>query len=218
MEHHNGGFHGAVPQVREEGRQVHRHHQTFIGNHRGGQGADVEVAIALHRLLRMATGKEQAAVKLLLGVAVGRHQHLPETGQGGSGQITETGVVGGHFPPAQHLHILRFQGRTDGGFLLFGLVGVRVGKDHPHAVVVRQANGLGFRHLAEERIGFLEQQTAAITGFSIGIDAAPVSHTCQCFDGRLQKLVAGVALHMGNQTKTTVVPEFSGLSEPSHQR
>ena len=218
MEHHNGGFHGTVTQVREERRQVHRHHQTLVGNHRGRQGADVEVAIALQRLLRMTTGKEQAAVKLLLGIAVSCHQHLPEAGQRGTGQITETGVVGGHFAPAQHLHVLRFQGRIDGGFLLFRLVGIRVGKDHPHAIVVRQTNGLSFRNLAEERIGFLEQQTAAITGFSIGINAAPVSHTCQCFDGRLQKLVAGAALHMGNQTKTTVVPEFSGLSEPPHQR
>ena len=218
VENDNRRFHGTVAQVREEHRQIHRHHQAFVRHHRGGQGADVEVAVVLDGFFRMATGKEQPTVQLLLGVAVCRHHHLPEPRQGRTSQITQAGRVGGHFAPAEHRNTLGLQGRIDSAFLLLGLIRVRVGKYHPHAVVIRQRNGLLFRDLAEERIGFLKQQTAAITGFSVGINAAPVCHARKCFNSSLQKLVAGLALHMGNQTKTTVVPEFSGLSEPPHQR
>ncbi len=217
VEDHDGGFHGLVAEIRIERRQVHRHHQAFIGDHRRGQGADVEVAVRFDALFRVPAGEEQTPVELVVGVALGGHQHLVETGQGLLGQIAQAGRVRGHFPPAQHVDALGFHLLLEHRFLGAGALGVRVGEDHPHGIGVGQVDTLLAGHLAEEGVGLFQQQTAAVTGFSIGINAAPVGHAGECFDRGLQELVAGLALHMGDQAETTVVPEFSGLIEPTHQ-
>ena len=65
----------------------------------------------------------------------------------------------------------------------------------------------GFRHF--------QQQATAIAGLAVGSDATTVRHAGQRFDSGLQQIVAGFALHMGNQAKATVVSKLVRMVEPT---
>ncbi|MNY41312.1 hypothetical protein D3C86_1761180 [compost metagenome] len=76
---------------------------------------------------------------------------------------------------------------------------------------------LGGQH-AQETIGLLQQQTTAIAGLAVGIDAAAMGHACQGFNGRLQQVVTGLPMHVGNQTEAAVILELLRMVQTCFHR
>ncbi|MNR10525.1 hypothetical protein D3C85_1267820 [compost metagenome] len=71
---------------------------------------------------------------------------------------------------------------------------------------------------SQEHIRLLNQQTATVTGLAVGVDPTAVGHAGQGLDGRLQKGMTGLALHMGYQAETAVILEFIWLVQTCFHR
>ncbi len=68
--------------------------------------------------------------------------------------------------------------------------------------------GVGLGDGAQELVGLLDQQAAAVTGLAIGVDTPPVRHAGEGLYAGFQKPMARLALKVGNQPETAVVFEF----------
>ena len=64
-----------------------------------------------------------------------------------------------------------------------------------------------------ERIRHLQQQPATVTGAPVCGNPAAVRHAGQGLDGGLQQAMTGLALNMGDQAKTTIIPKLVGAVE-----
>ena len=157
----------------------------------------------------MTTPDEQADREFLLGLTARLYKHLFNARQTVQSHGTKATVIDGHFPPPHNLKpLLRkpffYSGPTCRSF----------------CVVLSQKNLANCKQVArffaegclgsfiEEGLGALNKQTTTITSLAIGGNTAPVSHAGQRFNGCLQQLMARLALHVGNQAKTAVVPEL----------
>ena len=74
----------------------------------------------------------------------------------------------------------------------------RVIRREPYTAVFA-GNGL------EESLRLLDQETTTVTGLAVGGNRAAVGHAAQRLDGGLHQPVAGRAIHMGHQAKSTVI-------------
>ena len=84
-----------------------------------------------------------------------------------------------------------------------------VEEHHADGVLLRQLDGkvlLG--HGPQESIRLLDQQTATVTGLTVGVDPATVGHACQGFDRGLQQVMASLTLHMGDKAEAAVILEL----------
>ena len=211
MEDNNRRLHGVIAEVRIEARQVHRHHQAFIGHHGGGQRTHIKMFVVADTVFRTTTGEEQTTVHFQVGNAIGTDQHLGEGRQRLHGDTAEAVDINRHVTPGQYAQVLARDFLVEDRFLRRRFSRIRAEEQHADAVGIRQRDRQLFGHLAEEGIGLLQQQATTVAGLAVCVDAASVRHTGECFDRGLQKFVAWLALHLGNQAKPAVVAEFSGL-------
>ncbi len=180
VEDADGGGQTLVAEVREELRQVRRHHQTFIDDVLVGEAADIELLVLGQGHFGPATCHEQLDAELTLGQAVGTDEHLLDARQPLQRQATQHAGIDRHLAPADQGQSLRgdllVEARAGG----IGLGSVLAEKDHAHRVEIRQ---LGIEvlagHGAQEGIRLLHQQPATIAGLAIGVDAAAVGHAGQ---------------------------------------
>ncbi|MNT90475.1 hypothetical protein D3C72_2313790 [compost metagenome] len=63
-------------------------------------------------------------------------------------------------------------------------------------------------HRAQKGVRLLDQQTTTITRLAVGVDPTAVGHACQRFNSGLQQVMAGLALHMGDQAEAAVILEL----------
>ncbi len=208
MEDADGGLQALVAQVGIEPRQVHRHHQALVGDHRGREAADIEILVPGHSQLDLAPGDVQAVVEGLLAVGVTGDEQLLDAGQTVQGDIPQAVAVGGHRAPAdkgQPLLLENLLHRLPAG-LGDGFVLTEENLGHTEMFTQLGAEALPGQQ-AQESVRLFQQQAAAITGFAIRGNAAAVGHAGQGFDCRAQKFVAGLAVHVGDQAKTAVVTD-----------
>ncbi len=219
VEHADCGLQALVAQVWIEGGQIRRHHQAFINDGLVRKAADVVVSIGGVGHRRATTRGEQLDRHVLIAQAIAGDEHLFDLWQALQGQTAEHAGVDRHFAPAHQLqagsHDLAVHVLASG----FGFDRVLVEEHHAHGVLLGQVDSkLFFCDSTQELVGLLNQQAATVTGFAVGVDPTAVGHAGQGLDGRLQKGMTGLALHMGYQAKTAVILEFIGLVQTCFHR
>ncbi|MNF55808.1 hypothetical protein D3C84_372810 [compost metagenome] len=219
MEDADCGLQALVTQVRVELLQVGRHHQAFVDDGLVRQAADVVLDVPGVGHGGTATGAEELDRELLVAEAFATNEHLLDLRQALQGQAAEDAGVHRNLAPADQLqasfddlaiHVLARH---------FGAGRILVEEDHADGVLDRQFNGEGlFGDRTQEQVRLLDQQTATVAGLAVGVDAAAVGHAGQGFDGGLQKMVARLALHMGDQAETAVILEFIRMVQTCFHR
>ncbi len=215
-------FHIRVAEVLIEGRQVARHHQPFISQGFIRQATDIKLAVVCKVDLSQTATDKQGDTELTVILVPRQDENLLDTGQAVFGHGPEAGAVGGHFAPTRYIETLLGQTGFEslprcGSFRFIGAQ-----KDHTNGVHVAQLHAqAGLGSLSQERVGLLQQQTAAVAGFAVGGDPAAVGHAGQRLDCRLQECMTGFAFHMGDEAESAVVLELTRLIEtclhkPSH--
>ena len=186
MKHADSGREALITQVGVELRQVGGHHQALVDDVLVGEAAHVKGAVVSEGDLGPAAREEQLDAELALIHSVAGDEHLLDARQAFQGQLTQYAGIDRDFAPANQSQALSgdFFAQTSPRLFRFG--GVRVQKDHPDGVLRRQF-GVEMlpRHGAQEGVRLLHEQTAAVTRFTIGIDAATVSHAGQGLNGSL---------------------------------
>ncbi len=92
-------------------------------------------------------------------------------------------------------------------------------KHHTDGIVFAQLDTQSGERLAtHKRVRHLHEQAAPVSGSTICSDTPAVGHARQGFDGRLQQAMARLALHMGDQSKSAVIPELLGAVETARGR
>src|SRR5471032_2272190 len=219
VEHADCGLQALIAQVRIEGGQVRRHHQAFINDGLVGKAADVVVGVGGIGHGRATTRGEQLDRHVLVAQAVACDEHLFDLRQALQGQAAQYAGVDRHFAPADELQA---SGQDLAVHVLassFGFYRVLVEEHHAHSVLLGQIGAEMFLgDCAQELVGLLNQQAATVTGLAVGVDPTAVGHAGQGLDGRLQKGMTGLALHMGYQAETAVILEFIGLVQTCFHR
>ena len=149
-------YHGFVPQVRVEVRELMRHYQPLIYERPRGQPAYVEVArlgevVAENRLLRALADYEEAQVELAPGggIVPARHEELLYDGHCSDGENADFVRVDGNFAPREQTLAFVGDRALDGGFAVGALGGVLGKERHAHAVIAFRRQGRA--QLAETR-------------------------------------------------------------------
>ncbi len=206
VEDADGRLHADVGEIQIEARQVHRHAQPFVDGDQVGEADHVEVVV-VDALFDAAAHDIEAALKILVDPAGrGVDKDLFNTGQGSLGDGAEHIGIDGHLAPADQAQGLFFQLFVDDIARLLGQYGVRVQKQHADRIIAAQVPSLLFGDSSKEAVRFLQQQTAAIAGLTVGWYAAAVLHASQCWHRETDKLVAGFTFHVGQQAEATVIP------------
>ncbi len=184
-----------------------------------GQTADVELGIISHVSFGVTAANEQADREFFLGLSGRHHENLLDSGQTIQCHRPQTAVIDRHFTPAHNLKALLcetlFKRCTTGSSLVF----IRVQEHLPYRKQVPWLLAEGsLGGFLQKCIRALDQEATTIAGLSVCSDTTSVGHAGQRLDGSLQQLVAGLALHVGNQTESTVVPEFIGMIQTCHHK
>ncbi len=167
----------------------------------------------------MATAHEQTDRKITLRLATRHHEDLLDTGQAIKRHRTETAVIDRHFAPAENLQALLGQPFLDGRTTSRSLGFVGVQEDLADSKkITRLLTKRCLGGFFQKAIRALDQKATTIAGLSVCSDTTSVGHAGQRLDGSLQQLVAGLALHVGNQTESAVVPEFIGMIQTCHHK
>ncbi len=172
------------------------------------KAADVVVAVGGVGHRRAAPCAEQLDGEVLVAQAGAADEHLFDLRQALQRQAAENAGIDRHLAPADQL-------QSGGDDLAIHVLACRLGfhrvlveEHHAHRVLLGQVDRKGFPgDGTQEQVGLLDQQPAAVPGLAIGIDPTAVGHAGQCFDCGLQKLMARLALHMGDQAKSAVILE-----------
>ena len=177
MEDANRRGQSLVPEVRVELRQVGGHHQALVDDIRLRKAAHIEVTVSLQGDFGTATGEEQLDPEITRRQPFASDEYLLDARQPIQRQAAEYARVDRHFAPADERQPLRGDLLIDGVACSVGLVGLTTEKDHADRVALgeRRTEGL-LSHGTQKGIGFLHQQTTAISGLAVGIDAAAVGH------------------------------------------
>ncbi|MCY1173738.1 hypothetical protein D9M73_139130 [compost metagenome] len=168
---------------------------------------------------RTATGTEQLDCEFLIAEAFATDEHLFDLRQALERQAAEHAGVDRYFAPADQLQA---SGQNLPVHILasgLGLGVVLVEEHHAHGILLGQiAAEVVFGHCAQEFIWLLHQQATTVAGLAVSVDPTAVGHAGQGLDGRLQQVVTGLARHMGDQAKTTVILEFFGMVQTCFHR
>ncbi len=219
VEHADCGLQAFVTQVRIERGQVGRHHQAFIDDGLVRKAADVVVGVSGVGHRRTATGAEQLHRHVLIAQAFAADVDLLDLRQAFMGEAAEDAGVDRHFAPADQLQAF---GEDLAVHVLasgFGLGRILIEEHHAHGILLGHIDAEAFPgNGSQEGVGFLNQQTATVTGLAVGINPTAVGHAGQGLDGRLQKGMTGLALHMSYQAETAVILEFIWLVQTCFHR
>ena len=219
VEHADRGLQALVAQVWIERGQVGRHHQAFINDGLVRKAADVVVGVDGIGHRRTTAGAEQLDRHVLIAQAFAADVDLLDLRQALKGQATKDAGVDWHFAPADQLQAFSEDLAVHVLASGFGLGRILIEEDHAHGILLGQFDAEGFLgNRTQERIGLLNQQTATVTGLAVGINPTAVGHAGQGLNGRLQKGMTGLALHMGYQAETAVILEFIWLVQTCFHR
>ncbi|MCY1395114.1 hypothetical protein D9M71_100430 [compost metagenome] len=219
MEHANGGLQALVTQVRVELLQVGRHHQAFVDDGLVRQAADVVLDVAGVGHGGATTGAEQLDRHFLVAEAFATDEHLLDLRQALQGQAAEDAGVDRDLAPADQLQASGQDFAIHVFASRFGANRVLVEEDHADRVLGGQFDRESFLgDGAQEKVRLLDQQTTTVAGLAVGIDATAVGHAGQGFDGGFKKMVARLALHMGDQAETAVILEFIRMVQTCFHR
>ncbi|RMO66669.1 hypothetical protein ALQ37_05532 [Pseudomonas syringae pv. aptata] len=219
VEHADSGLQTLVAQVREEGREVGRHHQAFINDGLVRKAADVVIGICGVGHRRAATRTEQFDGEFLIAQAFTANEYLLDFRQALQRQATQNAGIDRHLTPA---HQIQAFGEDFAVHVFARGVGpgvVLIEEHHAHSILAGQIDVevlLGDR--TQEAIGLLNQQTATVAGLAVGVDTATVGHAGQGLNGRLQQVMTGLALHMSDQAEAAVILEFIWLVQTCFHR
>ena len=219
VEYTDSGLKIRITEILVEVGQVRRHHETLIGQSTVRQATDIEFRIFSHVAFSMPATHEQTDCKVTLFLAGWHHENLLNARQAIQRHRAQAAVIHRHFTPAKDFQTLFgqpfFNRCTTGGSLV--LVGVKEHLTHGKEVAWLLAKRrLG--SFLQKAIRALDQQATTIAGLSVCSDTTSVGHAGQRLDGSLQQLMTGLALHVGNQTESTVVPEFIGMIQTCHHK
>ncbi len=186
VEHADRGREALVTQVRVELGQVGRHHQAFVDDVLVREAADIEGAVVGQCDFGAAAGEEQLDAELTLVEALAGNEYLFNARQTLERQLPENAGIHRNLTPANQGKPLRLDFLAQLSTSAIRLAGVLIEEDHANRILGRQ---LGVEMLqglrAQKGVRLLHQQTAAVAGLAIGVDAAAVSHACQGLNGSL---------------------------------
>ena len=209
MEDADRAFHVRRREVRVEAFQPLGHQQALVNDHPAGQRGDVELAIALggEQLLGATARLEELQLELELVQPGGRdHEGLLETRQHRPRLFTAGIRIDRHHPPAGQAQAVMGAGlgQHRARTRRLGLVGGQ--EDVAGGVLAATQLDAGLAGgTAQEAVGLLDQQAAAVTGLAVGGDGAAVGHPFQTFDRPFDQVMAGHVVHLSNQTESAAV-------------
>ncbi len=219
MKHANGGLKIRITQILVEVGKVRRHHQALIGQSAVRKTTDIEFRIVGHIAFSVPATHEQADREVTFFLAARYHEDLLNPRQTIQRHGPEAAVIHWHITPAENLQSLLGQPLLNGGTTRgsLGLIRVQENLAYGKKITWLLAKGClgGF---FQKAIRALDQQATTIAGLAVCSDTTSVGHAGQRLDGSLQQLVAGLALHVGDQTESTVVPEFVGMIQTCHHK
>ncbi|CCF70123.1 hypothetical protein XAPC_3853 [Xanthomonas citri pv. punicae str. LMG 859] len=196
----------AALQVRVERAQLVRQHHALVADAVGREGGDVEMFDRMQRLLGAPARQEQRQGEAVFGLfGTGIDKDLFDARQGIACQLAAHAVIGGHHAPAAEVHAgavqLRFQ---------FGPTSRSIGfvqrQEHHTGCVARAQGDAGIaRQPAQERIGFANQQAAAIASEPVGGDTAAVGHARERRNRGIHQRAGRLVVQLGDHAKTTGV-------------
>ncbi len=218
VENAHGGGHVRITQIRIERRQVHRHHQSLVGQGPVGQTAHVELRIILQINLGPPAPDKQRDTKTLRIHGARSDEHLLDGRQLVQRHLPQALGIGRDGSPARNGQAFTLvEPLLQDGPCARGALRIPAQEDLADTVIRAQfGTQILFRHLAQKGIRPVKQQTTAIARFTVGGNAATVGHAGQRLDGRIQEPVAGLTLFVRNQAETAVIPVFTGLVQTCH--
>ncbi len=217
VEHADRGRQFRALQVRVEHRQVGRHHQALVGDYVRRQAGHVEHRVIVHLDLGPAAHHKQRALEV--GRAHVRRridEHLQDV-RLALHRLGAAGVfrIDRHLAPAGKPERAALDGALHGG----------AGLGDPGRVDEHDAGGEALGQLdvrlggegAQEGLGGLHQEPAAVAGLAVGGDRAAVGHAFQGLDRGVDHPVAGYAVHVRDQAEAAVVAlEFGAVEGAVH--
>ena len=177
VEHDRTGGQVVALQVHVEAAQLVRQHHALVADRIRAERGDVVIGVVTQLLFAAAAGQEQGQGEGSLVLrGTGIDEHLFDMRQRVAGELAADAGIGGHHAPADRLAAGVAQ-------LLFqrvaaGLCGGGVVRQEHHAGGEPRAKGeasLGGERV-EKHVGTAQQQAAAVTGDTVGGDAAAVGH------------------------------------------
>jgi len=78
-------------------------------------------------------------------------------------------------------------------------------KNHANAIPTAETPAVFLSNRLKKGIGFLEQQTAAITGLAICANGTTMIHSIKGTDCGAHQAVARFTVYVGNQAKATII-------------
>lgn len=206
VEDDRAGGQVAALQVRVERAQLVRQHHALVADAVGRERGDVEVFHLAQRLLGAAARQEQRqgeAIFALLGTGI--DEYLFDARQGVACQLAADAVVGGHHAPAAELHAGAVQLGFQFGTTACGIGFVQRQEHHTGRITHAQGDAGIARQPAQERIGFADQQAAAIAGEPVGRHAAAVGHARERRNRGVHQRAGRLVVQLGDHAKTTGV-------------
>jgi len=207
VEHRQAGGEAFVLQVEEEMRQVLRRHQPLVRQGVRRQRRQIERRVVSGAgLLGLAAPHVQATLEgQLVHAERTVDENLHDRGQRLERILAAGGTVDRNDAEAGDVQFLRFEQGAQ--TLQAGLADGRVGTvEYQTGGIDRLECDAGFGgHCAQEAVGFLEQQPAAIARLAVGGNGAAVREPRQRSDRGLDDPVAGFVVKLRDQTEAAAV-------------
>ena len=192
-----------VLQIDVELLDVCRHHQPFVRDDTGGKRGNVKVGIACELTLDLFAREVDQRIE-----APGPHQGIGSDKELGNHRqtfdrlFTQRVGVDGDFTAIVDHQVVVFANLSD----RFEVVGVFV-ENHRHGVVLGEDNPLFLCDFCKKFPRNRKQQSASVTGLSVGGDRPAVHHSRKRRHGIVEVLVRGFVVDGSQQSETAIVLE-----------
>jgi len=186
---------------------MRRHDHALVDQGTSRERGQIEHRVLLLQLLLRATArhKQFADERSLVDVLEAVHEHHLDTRERAHG-LGATGIrVRRHHAPTGYLQAfadqLRIQHLAGTGGAVF-----KATEEHKASREALHQRDTGFRRdRAQEALGLLQQQAAAVTGLAVSGYCTTVLQTVQRGNGRLHDPMRGLVVEVGDETKTATV-------------
>ncbi len=216
MENRQRRAHVVVAQVFVKHRQLVRHDQTLVGDHPGRETRHVEgLVFALEGFFRAPPGNVEVALEGLLAHCRRRiDEHLLDVRQRTQRHRAAGRRIHRHVSPSAYLEALFAQILGEPGAGALGAPGILAEENHADGVERGDLERVLAGDARKERVGFLQQQAAAVAGLAIGGDGAPVREALERLHGGANQPVARTIVHLRDQSEAAAVLLEFGRIEP----
>ena len=151
-------------------------------------------------------------------VAHGRRcidEHLLDVGNGSQCHCAAGRRIRGHTAPAAHFETLMGELLVELRPRAIRACRVLTEKHHADGVEWSELKLAFGGDTGEKGVGLLQQQAAAVAGFTVGGDGAPVGEALQRLGRRTHQPVARLIVHLGDQSEAAAVLfEFGRIQSP----